>query len=124
MNMDKQHHKSTYMACLLIALLMTATQSYAGNAIHNLAHQTDALQADSELTPRSLAGKFFGYDQKTREIWVNDFVYMLSADYSVIGSSTKLGLLSAIKHQEVVEFETAPNPKYPSIPYIVEIRRK
>jgi len=118
MKMDRQPHKSAYMACLITALLISATPLYAATS------ETEALSIESTTAPRSLTGKFFGYDQKTREVWINDFVYILRADCRVVGSSTKLGLLSAIKHQEVVEFKTAPNPKQPSIPYIAEIRRK
>ncbi len=120
MNIQTQYHRLIGITCLAATIVLFTTQLYASNDMHSSRHQ---LQ-NTEITQRASTGKFFGYDQETRKIWINDFVYLLSVDYRVIGTSTKLGLLSAIKYQEVVTFKTAPNPQRPSVPYIIEIRRK
>ncbi len=123
--MKRQPHKATCTASLVATLLFIVTaQLHAGNTAPGSAYQPQDFAEAGEPVKRPSTGRFFGHDQATGEVWINDFVYILSADYRVIGSSTKLGLLSAIKYQETVAFETAPNPKQPSIPYIVEIRRK
>ena len=93
---------------------------HAGNATRSSSQQSPDIYATQKIS----VGEFFGYSQKTRKIWLNDYLYILRADCRVVGTSTKLGMLSAIKHQEKVEFKTAPNPKQPSIPYVIEIRRK
>lgn len=106
---------------MLIATLVIAAPLHAGNTARSSSQKKyeayDATQA-------TLTGEFFGYDQKTRKIWINDYAYILSADYRVVGTSTKLGALSAIKYAEIVVFKTAPNPKHPSMPYVIEIQRK
>lgn len=109
------------MACLVASFFMATDQLYADkNSNHNSA---DPLHVGSKPASPS-TGKFFGYEQKTGKIWINDFVYIVSPDCKILGSSTKLGMISAIKYQETVAFKTASNPKHPSIPYIIEIRRK
>jgi len=105
---------------LLISLLVTTAPLYAADAVHITSQKSPSI----ETTQKPLAGEFFGYDQKTRKIWIDDYLYVLRMDYRVIGTPTKLGLLSAIKYQEIVQFKTAPNPKKPSIPYVIEIQRR
>ncbi len=124
--MDREPHlKTNGTATLAAALLLAATtQLHAGNIPPRPAYLQAAADTGDELTRTSLTGRFSRYDAATGRIWIDDFVYQLSSDHRVIGSSTKLGLLSAIQYLETVEFKTAPNPKQPSIPYIVEIRRK
>jgi len=124
MNIPAQYRISISMACLAVTIAIPTAQLYAGNAIQRSIAQPQNTSIISEPNQKPSTGKFFGYDQATRKIWIDDFVYLLSTGYKVIGSSTKLGLLSAIKYQEVVAFKTAPNPTRPSVPYIVEIRRK
>ncbi len=123
--MDRDPHlKTNGTATLAAALLLAATtQLHAGNIPPRPAYLQAAADTGGEPARRSLTGRFSRYDAAGR-IWIDDFVYQLSSDHRVIGSSTKLGLLSAIQYLETVEFTTAPNPKQPSIPYIVEIRRK
>jgi len=115
-----QHQKTSSIISLLVTVLVATAPLHAGNSARSASQQL----ADIHATQKSSTGEFFGYDQKTRKIWIDDYLYILSADYRVVGTSTKLGLLSAIKYQEKVEFKTAPNPKQPSIPYVIEIRRK
>ena len=119
--MNIQYYKPIYVIYFVTALFI-GTNLYAGSAINSVDQPQDSSTAGNPTATSK--GRFFAYDQETRKIWINDFVYFLSTDYRVIGSSTKLGSLSAIKYQEVVAFKTAPNPKHPSAPYIIEIRRK
>ncbi len=123
--MKRQPHKATCTASLVATLFIVTAQLHAGNTAPESAYRPQNFaEAGEPVKKRPSTGRFFGHDQATGKVWINDFVYILSADYRVVGSSTKLGLLSAIKYQETVAFKTAPNPKQPSIPYIVEIRRK
>ncbi len=118
--MNRQPRKATCIASLAAMLFIAATQPHAGDASVESTYRAEA----GEPLKRASTGPFFGHDQATGKIWINDFAYQLHADYRVIGSSTKLGLLSAIRYGEMVTFETAPNPKQPSTPYVIKIHRK
>ncbi len=38
---------------------------------------------DNKLTQKLPTGKFFGYDQETRIIWINDFAYLLKSHWLI-----------------------------------------
>jgi hypothetical protein len=48
----------------------------------------------------------------------------LHPSFKVIGNPTKLGLLSAIRRGETVEFVAVPDPKDPRRTLLMEIRRE
>ena len=70
------------------------------------------------------SGPFHGFDQAHGAVWINDRLYWMHPEFKVIGNSTKLGLLSAIKPGESVEFITLPDPADGRRTLILEIRRK
>ncbi len=69
-------------------------------------------------------GPFHGFDQAHGAVWINDRLYWMHPEFQVIGTPTKLGLLSAIKPGESVEFITLPDPADGRRTLILEIRRK
>ncbi len=72
----------------------------------------------------SRTGAFHGFDRQHGAVWINDHLYWLHPEFKVIGNSTKLGLLSAIRQGETVEFVAVPDSKDPHRKLLVEIRRK
>ncbi len=70
------------------------------------------------------SGAFSGFDQGHGVVWINDYLYWLHPEFKVIGNATKLGLLSAIKRGETVEFAAISDPEDPRKTLILEIRRK
>jgi hypothetical protein len=70
-----------------------------------------------------VVGPFDGLDLKTREIWIDDMVYILDRSVKVKGTSTKLGLITDLKPGEEVRATLQPNEKTPSIPYVILIER-
>jgi len=72
----------------------------------------------------SRSGAFHGFDRQHGVVWINDHLYWLQPGFKVIGNPTKLGLLSAIRQGETVEFVAVPDPKDARRTLLVEIRRK
>ena len=72
----------------------------------------------------SRSGAFHGFDAALGVVWIDDHRYRLHPGAKVVGNSTKLGLASAIKHGEIVEFSIIPDSKDPRRKLILEIRRK
>ena len=124
MKMKRSYRNSPFLICIIAILLMFSTQIHAEDTNRVQAGKYSIAPTTIDPLPKISSGVFYGYDEATRKIWINDYVYKLSTDYRVLGSPTKLGLLSAIQDKEIVEFKIAPNAERPSIPLIVEIRRK
>jgi hypothetical protein len=68
------------------------------------------------------SGPFHEYSRELGKVWVNDRVFLWTVQSKVIGTATKLGLVTAIKRDEEVTvlFEDAGNE---GIPQVIEIRR-
>ncbi len=93
----------------------------AGRGIPIAAQDGVQTQAAGDV---SRSGAFHGFDAEHGVVWINDYLYWLHPSFKVIGNSTKLGLLSAIRRGETVEFAAVPDPKDPRRTLVVEIRRK
>lgn len=90
----------------------------AGPPISEKGGSASALEATSQ------SGPFYGFSAASGAVWIDDYRYGLHPQAKVVGNSTKMGLLSAIKLGEVVEFFTIPDPGNPHRKLVVEIRRK
>ncbi len=69
-------------------------------------------------------GPFHGFDQRHGAVWINDRLYWMHPEFKVIGNATKMGVVSAIRPGEFVDFVTLPDPADGRRTLILEIRRK
>ena len=113
----------------LLLLLGGAIGSFATLAAAQLGGQGSSIPAPDGAqvgltTGVSRSGSFHGFDAAHGAVWVDDYLYWLDPGFTVVGNSTKLGTLSAIKWGETIDFTAVPDPKDPRRTLILEIRRK
>jgi hypothetical protein len=102
-----------FLAGLLLALFVTFHVSAA-----------DPVQkAVAQDAGQVLAGEFDGYDKKEKLIWVGEDVFHYDSGLKVVGTATKLGLLSEIKIGEKVRV-LAKGRGQGKIPMAIEIHRQ
>ncbi|MCU7851455.1 MAG: hypothetical protein KZQ80_04500 [Candidatus Thiodiazotropha sp. (ex Monitilora ramsayi)] len=91
-----------------------------------LAQQHDEFSGDLSYGGQEqvVTGPFDGLDLKTKQIWINDMVYLMDSSMKVIGTSVKLGLITDIKQGEEIKATLVPNQKSPSVPYVIKIERQ
>ncbi len=94
-----------------------------------LGGEGDPVAGQGEMQTRyangtSRSGAFHSFNPELGLVWINDYAYRLHPGFKVIGNSTKMGSVSAIKRGEIVEFVTVPDSKDPRRKLLVEIRRK
>lgn len=77
----------------------------------------------TEASTNVFEGPFDDLDLKSRNIWINDIVYLLDAKVKVKGTHKKLGLITDLKPGERIRATFRENPRMPSIPYIILIER-
>lgn len=71
----------------------------------------------------TVIGQFDGLNLKDKRIWVDDTVYLLDSGVKVVGTSTKLGLITDIKQGEQVRIIVRPGESG-TIPYVTQIYRQ
>ncbi len=114
-------HNSIFLVTLsLLAgwlLMMPIEESLAADAQQGLG------SVESEAAPNVRRGSFDGYDKKIGRVWVDDMAFRYSDQTKVIGTASKLGLISDIKQGETVSvmFEGAGDTQPP---FALEIRRQ
>ena len=113
------------MACVIAMLGLLLP--LAANALELKSNSRySAVQAEKERARESAGqkGPFNGYDPKAKEVWIDDMVYRMHTGLRVVGTPTKLGLLSEIKNGEIVRYSYIPANDGSSIPLLTEIRRR
>lgn len=118
----ESHKQKYYMNTVLYRVLMVG--------VLLISFQVSSEEFDSlgdgvllNVESESVTGQFDGMNMKTNQIWVDDMVYLLSRPVNVVGTPTKLGLLSDIKQGEAVTLKLKYNNKTPSQPYVIKIER-
>ena len=118
-----------FMRMLALSLLVAGGGLSTTLTAGQLGGQGEAgLTADGVQTQATddvyRTGAFHRFDQDHGAVWINDRLYWLHPEFRVIGNATKLGLLSAIRPDEFVQFATVPDPLDARRTLIVEIRRQ
>jgi hypothetical protein len=83
--------------------------------------QLDRDMEEESADSRVWSGPFHKYSKETGKVWINDRVFLYTVQSKVIGTATKLGLLSDIDMDEIVTVLFEAGDK--GIPYVLEIRR-
>jgi hypothetical protein len=81
------------------------------------------LKEEAQNAGHKFVGKFGGYDEKEKLLWVDEDVLYYGFGVKVVGTATKLGLLSEIKLGEKVTAVVKSRGKK-KIPMVIEIHRQ
>ena len=84
--------------------------------------QSGPAPTEGEVSMMLWSGPFGGYDKDAGRIWINDRVFRYNDQLKVMGTGSKVGLLSEIKGGEKVDI-LAERGDGSKIPLAVVIRR-
>ena len=117
----KSHRTVQVLGYSLVALLLCFESVCVVAA--NGASQAPATEEQAQRSLVEATGSFDGYSKQSNCVWVSDTVFQIVGSLKVVGTSTKVGLLSDIKEGETVTILYEKNGAN-QIPTAVEIRRK
>ena len=97
--MNFQHLSRWFRDTILFSLAVTMLAlPLIGVAATSNRNAGAAVQKTGEIS-----GPFDGLNMKTSHIWINDRVYELARSVKVVGTSTKLGVITDIKKGERID---------------------
>ncbi|MCU7844148.1 MAG: hypothetical protein KZQ93_09950 [Candidatus Thiodiazotropha sp. (ex Monitilora ramsayi)] len=99
---------------LLPAVLMADT---------NRNHDSHTDEPEEIIEENARQGPFDGYDKDKALIWVDDKLYQIEGNLKVVGTPSKIGLLSNIQQGETVKIIIEDRGPM-KLPVVIELHRK